>query len=115
MLTEEVELGIREQIVAALSPVIDRKLQAGLVSARDNVAIDTSSLKTDIRLYEAELEGDLLIGELVVGGGDYRNQILPETGKKGRKVDYAVAQNEATRFMDIAEGTIRNTRSITQP
>jgi hypothetical protein len=101
-------MDIRTQLIGILAPIIDRKIQAGYVSARDNASVDTSSLKTDIRVYEAELDGDILIGELAVGGGDYRGRRLPETGKKGRKVTYAQAQNEATHFMDIAESAIRN-------
>lgn len=64
---------------------------------QDTAPVDTSSLKTDTNpFYIESVDGKsyskVYSGEIVVGGGDFRGQTMPETGKLGNLVDYAIYQ-----------------------
>jgi hypothetical protein len=79
-----------------------KAIEEGILVARENVPIDTSSLRESIRMGEIEINGDIVSTQLVAGGEDYTDQIMSLTGKRGNIVDYAIDQEIKTGFLSSA-------------
>lgn len=75
--------------------------------------VDTSSLQTDTNpFYIPTLDGrnfrKVYSGEIVVGGGDFRGQVMPSTGKDGNLVDYAIYQEIKHLYIEDAVNQLPN-------
>lgn len=74
---------------------------------RQTAPVDTSSLKNDTNpFFIKSLDGKnfkgVYSGEIVVGGGDFTGQTMPETGKPGNLVDYAIYQELKHLYIEDA-------------
>lgn len=85
----------------------NKAMGKGAVFVRANVPVDTSSLKTSTTNKFGIPIPDLQIGAetdilLTVGGVDFSGRIMPETGKVGKLVDYAIYQEYKHLFLQSA-------------
>lgn len=81
------------------------------VQVRGNVPIDTSSMKNSTQnKFGIPLASSVIGGTteilLTVGGVDFTGRVMPETGKVGKLVDYAIYQEYKHLFLQTAMGDV---------
>jgi hypothetical protein len=93
---------LRQELQKISSHLLTKAIEEGILVAKENVAIDTSSLRESIRMGEIEINGDKISAQIIAGGEDYTGQIMPGTGKRGNVIDYAIDQEIKTGFLSSA-------------
>lgn len=95
------------EIAKAVVEATNKAIALTVLEIQATAPVDTSSLQTDTNpFFIKELDGKnyskLYSGEIVVGGGDFRGQTMPSTGKLGNLVDYAIYQEIKHLYIEDA-------------
>jgi hypothetical protein len=88
------KITLKPEAAAIINQIVARKmkraLEAGAIDVKHTAPIDTSSYESSIRVPPIQTtESGKLHGQILAGGVDYSGQIMPTTGKEGKRVDYA--------------------------
>jgi hypothetical protein len=88
------KITLRPDAADRINQIVARRMRqalvAGAIDAKHTAPIDTSSYESSIRVPPIKTtDSGKLHGRILAGGVDYSGQIMPTTGKEGKRVNYA--------------------------